>query len=294
MADSKQAAQADQDQTTATLADARAGKRAARRVARLTKEIQAFAAAHGGGARGQLAHIGLGRVRIALVAADGTWGTLLAESGEIAEQAAERAGLTLQENFDGEMAAQVRTGPYEWSRMAGIQLGGRPNPPLPAEPVAEPAPEAETVPDPETSEVTGRQKPGGAPTTPKAPAKPVAKPATPEAPAKSAEAEPAKAESAAKAAEAEPAAKPAAPEAEPAAPEAETKPEPEQKPEPEPEPEGGAGSASGAEAGTEARTRAPEETPASAADQDSRPAGKPGTAGAKNAGAKNDEAADAE
>lgn len=35
-----------------------------------------------------------------------------------------KAGITVHEDFDGEFAAKVRTGPYEWSRMAGIQVGG--------------------------------------------------------------------------------------------------------------------------------------------------------------------------
>ena len=33
----------------------------------------------------------------------------------IAEAAAEKAGITLHESFDGEFAAKVRTGPYEWT-----------------------------------------------------------------------------------------------------------------------------------------------------------------------------------
>jgi hypothetical protein len=33
----------------------------------------------------------------------------------------------VHESFDGDFAAKVRTGPYEWSRMAGIQVGGPSN-----------------------------------------------------------------------------------------------------------------------------------------------------------------------
>lgn len=33
----------------------------------------------------------------------------------------------MHESFDGEFAAKVRTGPYEWTRMAGIQIGGPAN-----------------------------------------------------------------------------------------------------------------------------------------------------------------------
>ncbi|WP_367125809.1 hypothetical protein [Streptomyces phytohabitans] len=100
------------------------GGREARRTARVAKRISAFAAAHGGGAEGQIAYLGQRGVRLVLVAADGTWGDVVAPSRALAERAAERAGITLHDAFDGELAEKVRTGPYEWSRMAGIQLGG--------------------------------------------------------------------------------------------------------------------------------------------------------------------------
>ncbi|MFD9208952.1 hypothetical protein ACFVZM_22065 [Streptomyces sioyaensis] len=122
MADTQQA-----DEQVETVAGAAAGKRAGRRTARLAKEIRAFAATHGGSAEGQLAHLGRGRIRIALVGANGEWGNLVADSAESAKAAAEQAGLTLQEDFDGDLAARVRTGRYEWSRMAGIQVGGPSN-----------------------------------------------------------------------------------------------------------------------------------------------------------------------
>ncbi|MCX2968950.1 MULTISPECIES: hypothetical protein [Streptomyces] len=104
-----------------------AAKRAARHVARLTKQITAFAERHGGSAEGQLSYVGQRGVRIVLVGRDGTWGDLMAPHHGIAEQAVRRAGITVREHFDGEMAARVRTGPYEWSRMAGIQVGGPSN-----------------------------------------------------------------------------------------------------------------------------------------------------------------------
>ncbi|WP_431045025.1 hypothetical protein ACQUSR_25940 [Streptomyces sp. P1-3] len=99
-------------------------KRAEKRAKRLADQIAAFAKSHGGSAEGQLAHIARGSTRIALVGANGEWGNLVAPSYEIAQRAAELAGLTLQDDFDGELAAKVRTGPYEWTRMAGIQIGG--------------------------------------------------------------------------------------------------------------------------------------------------------------------------
>ncbi|MFI6283803.1 hypothetical protein ACIBCM_03415 [Streptomyces sp. NPDC051018] len=101
-------------------------KRTARTTARLTREITAFSKAHGG-AEGQLAYLGQMGTRIVLVGDDGAWGDLVAPTHEIAAAAAEKAGLALHESFDGDLAAKVRTGPYEWSRMAGIQLGGPSN-----------------------------------------------------------------------------------------------------------------------------------------------------------------------
>ncbi|MFJ7154953.1 hypothetical protein ACIQUQ_08425 [Streptomyces sp. NPDC101118] len=97
-------------------------KQQERKAARLAKQIGAFSKEHGG-AEGQLAYIGQMGTRIVLVGEDGGWGDLVAPSYEVAQQAAEKAGLTLHEDFDGELAAKVRTSAYEWKRMAGLQLG---------------------------------------------------------------------------------------------------------------------------------------------------------------------------
>ncbi|WP_326691253.1 MULTISPECIES: hypothetical protein [unclassified Streptomyces] len=99
-----------------------------RRAARLAKQISAFAGRHGGSAEGQIAYVGEAGFRIVLVGADGGWGDLMAPSRDVAEDAAERAGIALKENFDSELAERVRTGPYEWERMAGVQIGGPANP----------------------------------------------------------------------------------------------------------------------------------------------------------------------
>lgn len=93
-------------------------------MARLVKQINAFAKRHGGSAEGSVAYIGEIGTRIVLVGADGGWGDLVAPSYGIAKQAVQGAGITVHEDFDGEYAAKVSTGPYEWKRMAGIQLGG--------------------------------------------------------------------------------------------------------------------------------------------------------------------------
>ncbi|WP_314172869.1 hypothetical protein [Streptomyces winkii] len=96
-----------------------------KRAAKLAKEITAFAQRHGGSAEGQIAYVGQTGARISLVGADGSWGDLMAPSVETARLATERAGITVHESFAGEMAEKVKTGPYEWNRMAGIQLGGQ-------------------------------------------------------------------------------------------------------------------------------------------------------------------------
>ncbi|WP_442809388.1 hypothetical protein [Streptomyces sp. NBC_01335] len=118
---------ADMAQTDETQrVDSRRAARDGRRAARLAKEIGAFAKAHGG-AEGQLAYLGQAGTRIVLVGEDGGWGDLVAPSQAVAESAAEKSGLTFHESFDGEFAAKVRTGRYEWTRMAGIQVGGPAN-----------------------------------------------------------------------------------------------------------------------------------------------------------------------
>ncbi|MGW0858277.1 hypothetical protein [Streptomyces sp. NPDC002690] len=122
MAEKADMAQTDETQRV----DSKRAARDGRRAARLAKEIGAFAKAHGG-AEGQLAYIGQAGTRIVLVGEDGGWGDLVAPSHAVAESAAEKSGLTLHESFDGEFAAKVRTGRYEWTRMAGIQVGGPAN-----------------------------------------------------------------------------------------------------------------------------------------------------------------------
>ncbi|GAA2276402.1 hypothetical protein GCM10010145_56530 [Streptomyces ruber] len=114
MADTQQV-----DETTDAAPDAKAGRRAAR----LAKQISAFAKAHGG-AEGHVEYLGERGARIVLVGGDGEWGDLAAPAHALAEEAVRRAGITVHETFDGDFAARLRTGPYEWSRMAGIQVGG--------------------------------------------------------------------------------------------------------------------------------------------------------------------------
>ncbi|MFJ4833955.1 hypothetical protein ACIP79_29190 [Streptomyces sp. NPDC088747] len=113
MADTQQV-----DETPGAAKDAKAE----RRTAKFAKQISAFAKEHGG-AEGHLEYLGQRGARIVLVGEDGGWGDLVVPTYAIAEEAVRQAGITVHQEFDGEFAAKVRTGPYEWKRMAGIQLG---------------------------------------------------------------------------------------------------------------------------------------------------------------------------
>ncbi|MCT9088301.1 hypothetical protein N4G70_05410 [Streptomyces sp. ASQP_92] len=109
-----------------TQVDEKQAAAAERHAAKLARRIDSFAKEHGG-AEGQVAYIGQKGARIVLVGEDGGWGDLVAPSHAVAMSAVEKSGITVHEDFDGEFAAKVKTGPYEWSRMAGIQLGGPKN-----------------------------------------------------------------------------------------------------------------------------------------------------------------------
>ncbi|GAA3369985.1 hypothetical protein GCM10020367_14810 [Streptomyces sannanensis] len=109
-----------------TQVDEKQVAKADRKAAKLARQIGAFARQHGG-AEGQVAYIGQKGARIVLVGEDGGWGDLVAPSYAVAQSAVEKAGITVHEDFDGDFAAKVRTGPYEWTRMAGLQLGGPSN-----------------------------------------------------------------------------------------------------------------------------------------------------------------------
>lgn len=95
-----------------------------RRARRTAKHISAFAAAHGGSADGVVEYVGRISTRIVLVGADGAWGDQVAPSPAVAERAVELSGITRHDSFEGELGLKVRTGDYEWKRMAGLQLGG--------------------------------------------------------------------------------------------------------------------------------------------------------------------------
>ncbi|MFJ9950596.1 hypothetical protein [Kitasatospora sp. NPDC091207] len=98
--------------------------RVERRAKRIAKHLTAFARQHGGSADGVVEYVGTVATRIVVVGADGAWGDQVAPSYAVGRRAAELAGVTLHDSFEGELGLRVRTGPYEWKRMAGIQIGG--------------------------------------------------------------------------------------------------------------------------------------------------------------------------
>ncbi|WP_174805577.1 hypothetical protein [Kitasatospora sp. MMS16-BH015] len=95
--------------------------RAERRAKRIAKHIDSFAKQHGG-AEGVVEYVGAAATRIVMVGADGAWGDQVAPSYAVGRRAAELAGLTLQDSFEGELGLKVKTSAYEWKRMAGIQI----------------------------------------------------------------------------------------------------------------------------------------------------------------------------
>ncbi|MGK4580622.1 hypothetical protein [Kitasatospora sp. HPMI-4] len=98
--------------------------RAERRAKRIAKHIESFARQHGGSADGVVEYVGRTATRIVLVGADGAWGDQVAPTHAIGLRAAELSGVTLHDSFEGELGLKVKTGAYEWKRMAGIQIGG--------------------------------------------------------------------------------------------------------------------------------------------------------------------------
>ncbi len=107
-----------------TATPAKPDARAERRAKRIAKNLTSFAAQHGGSADGVVEYVGRTATRIVVVGADGAWGDQVAPTYAVGLRAAELAGLTVHDSFEGELGLRVKTGVYEWKRMAGIQLGG--------------------------------------------------------------------------------------------------------------------------------------------------------------------------
>jgi hypothetical protein len=107
-----------------TATPAKPDARAERRAKRIAKNLSGFAARHGGSADGVVEYVGRTATRIVVVGADGAWGDQVAPTYAVGLRAAELAGLTVHDSFEGELGLRVRTSAYEWKRRAGIQIGG--------------------------------------------------------------------------------------------------------------------------------------------------------------------------
>jgi hypothetical protein len=98
-----------------------------RATVRAAREIQRFGGSDGSGVDAVVAHVARGAGRITMVGPDGALGDQVLPSVAKAELAVALAGARRHENFPPEVVGRIRTGRYEWTRMAGIQLGGPPN-----------------------------------------------------------------------------------------------------------------------------------------------------------------------
>ncbi|MEJ7651727.1 MAG: hypothetical protein WKF57_22185 [Nakamurella sp.] len=95
----------------------KASRAADKTVERAALRIRSFLAAHDD-ARATIDHLGRGSARVVLVSKSGDWGDVVVRSTEQAEQACERAGISVA-GWDRETAAQVDLSPAYRIRMAG-------------------------------------------------------------------------------------------------------------------------------------------------------------------------------
>ena len=90
--------------------------------ARAARALAAFAADHGGsGVRAAVEHVG-DWYRLVAVAPDGAWGDFVVRGEAQALAAAELAGVDVVDPTDSAALGRLRSGSYEWRRMAGSQL----------------------------------------------------------------------------------------------------------------------------------------------------------------------------
>jgi hypothetical protein len=106
----------------------RAGKPNDRRTVRTARQIVGFGRRHSVQGRSTvlaaIEPLGEDPVRLVLVAPDGAFGDLVVTDEATARAALALAGADVQDASSRELGARIRTGPYEWVRMAGSQLGG--------------------------------------------------------------------------------------------------------------------------------------------------------------------------
>lgn len=82
--------------------------------------VQAFARAHHG-AQAVVQHLGAGRAEIALVGADGAWGTVSAHDVAAARTATELAGVMRHEAWPQGLGLTIRPDEDHWRRMSGAE-----------------------------------------------------------------------------------------------------------------------------------------------------------------------------
>jgi hypothetical protein len=94
------------------------------------RRVQDFGTRHAvdgdAGVSGAVEHIARGATRLVLVGRDGALGDVVVSSPERAVAAAALAGLAVVGADERELADRMRTGPYLWRRMAGLQLESGP------------------------------------------------------------------------------------------------------------------------------------------------------------------------
>ncbi len=91
---------------------------------RLRASLTDFVVLHGRSADAVIEPIGRPGARVIVVGADGAWGDGLAPSVSLASRACTGVpGLTAHDELPRQAGARLRTGLYEWQRMAGISLG---------------------------------------------------------------------------------------------------------------------------------------------------------------------------
>ena len=90
------------------------------------RRVRAFGARHAvdgdASVEGSVQHVGRGATRLVLVGRDGAFGDTVLRTPEAAEQAAGLSGMTVVDAQARELGDRLRTGPYAWRRMAGVQL----------------------------------------------------------------------------------------------------------------------------------------------------------------------------
>jgi hypothetical protein len=82
----------------------------------LADAVKSFATAHGG-ATAVIEYVGRRGARIVLVGQDGTWGDQFADSTDVARDACERAGVTVQNEWERELIEQMRPANDLWRSM---------------------------------------------------------------------------------------------------------------------------------------------------------------------------------